>query len=261
MKVKSVVKVMNFHALVRVDKARREAEKLAVMEEKLRSMIDTITNNINLMLDKYILTIDPHKPILNIYIGSDMGFCGGYNFVVNQNAKKDEESVKVLIGKKLWNSIPNVELAMTKDEYMKNAKPLDDLLTDGILNSKYSQINIFFNEYENSSTIHWNSKRVYPFEFNNEESQNYQEDIVCETDINNLIRKMIVTYIDFEVMITVINSLASENVMREASTSESLKKIDEIEEEKYLLDRKQKSRKQFQKIIEDYSKIAFTQKN
>ena len=41
----------------------------------------------------------------------------------------------------------------------------------------------------------------------------------------------------------------------------ALKKIDEIEEEKYLLDRKQKSRKQFQKIIEDYSKIAFTQKN
>ena len=33
MNVKAVVKVMNFHALLRVDASRKRAEKLAAMEE------------------------------------------------------------------------------------------------------------------------------------------------------------------------------------------------------------------------------------
>lgn len=258
MKVKSVVKVMNFHALVRVDKARREAEKLASMEAKLCGMIDSITNNMNLMLDKYILIINQKMPALNIYIGSDMGFCGGYNYVVNENAFKDKDADKILVGKKLWGNIDNVVMSISKEDYLNNPKPLDDLLMDGILNGKYSQINVLYNEYVNSSTIKWNCKRVYPFEFDSEsDSSNYHEDIVCETDINDLIRKMIVTYIGFEVAITTINSLASENIMRENSTSESLKKIDEIEEEQKLKERKRMSTKNFEKLIETYSKQKF----
>lgn len=66
---------------------------------------------------------------------------------------------------------------------------------------------------------------------------------------------MVSAYINFEIMITVINSYASENVMRQNSTSESLKKIDEIEEEKLLEQRKAKSEKEFQKVIENYSKV------
>lgn len=260
MRVKSVVKVMNFHALVRVDKARREAEKLAKMEDKLRSMIDAITNNLNLILDKYVLTINTSKPVLNIYIGSDMGFCGGYNFVVNENAIKDDDSAKILIGKKLWPNIKNVVYSTKKEDYMSDPTGLEEILYDGILNGDFSEINVLYNQYVNSSTINWVSKRVYPFEFEHEDSKNYHEDIVCETDINDLMRKMIVTYIDFEVMITVINSLASENVMRENSTSESLKKIDEIEEEKALKDRKKYNEKQFQKLIETFTKQTY-QKN
>lgn len=258
MKVKSVVKVMNFHALVRVDKARREAEKLASMETKLRGMIDTITNNMNLLLDKYILIINQDMPALNIYVGSDMGFCGGYNYVVNESAIKDKDAAKVLIGKKLWNNIDNVVMSINKEDYINNPAPLDELLYDGILNEKYSQINVLYNEYVNSSTIKWNCKRVYPFDFNDDENASaYSEDIVCETDINDLIRKMIVTYIGFEVMITAINSLASENIMRENSTSESLKKIDEIEEEQRLKERKAITTKNFEKLIEAFSKQKF----
>lgn len=249
---------MNFHALVRVDKARREAEKLSAMEEKLRGMIDSITNNMNLMLDKYILTINQDMPALNIYIGSDMGFCGGYNYVINESAVKEKEAVKVLIGKKLWNNIDNVVMTLNKEDYVDNPKSLDDLIMDGILGGKYSQINVLYNEYINSSTIQWNCKRVYPFDFDSKEDKSkYTEDIVCETDINDLIRKMIVTYIGFEVMITVINSFASENIMRENSTSESLKKIDEIEEEHKFQERKQISIKNFEKLIETFSKQKF----
>lgn len=75
MKVKSVVKVMNFHSLLRVDSSKKRAEKLFSYEEELTNFVDTIINNRNLILDKKILKMNPSGKELNIYIANDMGFC------------------------------------------------------------------------------------------------------------------------------------------------------------------------------------------
>jgi len=257
MKVKSVVKVMNFHALVRVDKARRNAEKYFQMEEKLRGMIDSITTNMNLVLDKYVLVVNKDMPVLNIYVGSDMGFCGGYNFTVNEVAIKDKTSSKVIIGKKIWDTFDNVVFRSTKADYMENHSELDNFLMEAVLKGSFSEINILYNEYENTSSIKWVSKRVFPFDFDTKTKSNSNEDFICETDINDMLRRMVSTYVGFEVMLTVINSFASENVMRENSTSESLKKIDEIEESEYLKERKEINTKQFQQVIDKYSRFKF----
>ena len=85
------------------------------------------------------------------------------------------------------------------------------------------------NNYENLSNITWIKKRIYPFEFDSNSKNSYTEDYVSETDIKDLVIDMICTYVDYELRITVKNSFASENVMRQNSTNESLKKIDEIE--------------------------------
>ena len=39
MRIKNVVKVMNFHSLLKVDKARREAEKYRNVGEKITNII------------------------------------------------------------------------------------------------------------------------------------------------------------------------------------------------------------------------------
>ena len=83
MGVKNVVKVMNFHALIRVDAAKRKARRYQLMEKEVMSMLDQIMNNRNLILDKSILKPNPDKPKLTIYLGSDFGFCGNYNSLVN----------------------------------------------------------------------------------------------------------------------------------------------------------------------------------
>ena len=44
------------------------------------------------------------------------------------------------------------------------------------------------------------------------------------------------------------------NVLRQNTTTESLKKIDEIEEEKVRADRREKNNKEFEKIIDNYVK-------
>ena len=100
MKIKSVVKVMNFHSLLKVDKARKTAEKYFEYEEGLTDFADNIMNNRNLILDKKVLKLNTKEKPLNIYIGNDLGFCGNFNTNVNKSAKEDLNSEKIIIGKK-----------------------------------------------------------------------------------------------------------------------------------------------------------------
>ena len=76
MNLKLVVKAMNFHALLHVDAARKKAQKYMRLEQEVGELIDLIINNRNFILDKHTLKVDPSRPALNIYIGSDYGFCG-----------------------------------------------------------------------------------------------------------------------------------------------------------------------------------------
>lgn len=255
MNVKNVVKVMNFHALLRVDKARRTAEKYMMMEQQLQSMIDHITNNRNFILDKTRLFADETKPILNIYIGSDFGFCGGFNSQSNDYLKKDQQSQKILIGNKLRRNMSNVLLHVTREEFDEDYSPIEEIINEGVRNSSYSQVNVIYNKYVNSTNIHWMSKRLFPFTFDTNKKEKYTEDFVCETDLDDLLVKLVSAYINYELKITVMNSFASENVMRQNSTSESLKKIEEREAEETRVKRKEDNENQFRKIIDNYSKM------
>ena len=49
MSIRSVVKVMNFHSLLRVEKSRNQAKKYTAFENVLTDMIDNIVNNRNVM--------------------------------------------------------------------------------------------------------------------------------------------------------------------------------------------------------------------
>ena len=79
MNVKAVVKVMNFHALLRVEASGQQALKYSTMEEELSDMMRILQNNQNLRLDKRIRLPDEGLPVLRIYLGSDLGFCGSVN--------------------------------------------------------------------------------------------------------------------------------------------------------------------------------------
>ncbi|MEI3181430.1 MAG: hypothetical protein V8S93_12970 [Lachnospiraceae bacterium] len=94
MSIRNVVKVMNFHALIRVDNARRQADKYKMMEEQLMYMMDNITNNRNLILDKKIFEVPKKAPEINIYIGSDLGFCSNYNSQMNEKLSQLRISFK-----------------------------------------------------------------------------------------------------------------------------------------------------------------------
>ena len=98
MKIKNVVKVMNFQSLLRMDKALKEADKYHDVGKEITDILGRIMYNKNLMLDKKILTPDSDKPDLNIYIANDYGFCGNFNSEVGKRIRKDKDAYKIIIG-------------------------------------------------------------------------------------------------------------------------------------------------------------------
>ena len=116
MKIKSVVKVMNFYSLLRVDSSKKKAEKYFGYEQAVREFIDNILNNKNLILDKKMIKMNERGRELNIYIANDLGFCGSFNSNINEVLRQDKDSDKIIIGKKIIQnkSFDNVMLSVDK---------------------------------------------------------------------------------------------------------------------------------------------------
>ena len=65
---------------------------------------------------------------------------------------------------------------------------------------------------------------------------------------------MTISCLIYEVRIAAASAYAAENIMRQNATSESLKKLDEIETEAMRQLRKEKNQKSFRKTIDSFVK-------
>lgn len=253
MSVRNVVRVMNFHALVRVDNAKKLAQKYRRMQDELMKMMSCITNNRNFRLDKKILEPPKDGMVLHIYLGSDFGFCGNYNSQVNEQIRKDSASKKIIIGKKLH--LPEGEEALFRiyrKEFTESYGQLEEILTAAIKSRTCRKIYLTYNHYENTSTIYLKKIQLYPVR--PAEGETYIEDFAVEGNINDLYEDMLSAYVGYELLLASFNSSAAENVLRQNATTESLKKIDEMEEEQLMQSRREKREKEFKKVIDNFVK-------
>jgi F0F1-type ATP synthase gamma subunit len=254
MKTKKIVKVMNFHALLHIDEARRLTEKYIRMESEISKIIDIIVNNRNFILDKITLKPNENAAPLNIYIGSDHSFCGSLNSLVASAMQENEEAEKIVVGRKLkLASAENVKLAITKDEFDGEFEVVEKLIADSIFNLRHSSINVVYNHYYHAGRISLREKKIFPIALTGD-VEGYTEDFVIEGDVDLLLRDLTSTYDSFEVQLAAISSFASESTMRLNATTESLKKIEEIEEEQLRVERKEKKMASFAKVVDSFVK-------
>lgn len=254
MKEKLIVKVMNFHSLIRVDSAKRQATKYMQMEKEVSEIIDMIVNNRNFILDKTMFQVDETKPPLNIYFGSDFGFCGSINFAVNKKIAEDTDGVQVLVGRKLRSGRSEQVFKINREDFMDRYQELETLLYEGIRNNSFSAINVIYYQYNNISSIELTEKKVFPYDIKKHGNESYKEDYYVEGDMNSILINLITSFLNYEIKIAAVSSFASENIFRQNSTSESLKKIEEIEAEELAEVRKEKTQKEFKKVIDSYMK-------
>lgn len=249
--IKNVVKVMNFHSLLRVDKAKRKADNYKVLEEEILSFMNKVLNNKNLNLDKRLITSKPDGKIVNFYIGNDLGFCGNFNSSVKHVAEEDKGVIKIVVGEKIFMNKDDVALNIAKEDFYNDFKKIEDIIKPLLINRRIKEINAIFNRYYNVNNIKLEKKKLFPLEF--DDSKN-TEDFVIETDASSMFEDLLLFYIECELQIIEYNSWAAENIMRQNLTSESLKKIDEIEEEKQKQVRKEKKYQAFKKQMANYRK-------
>ncbi len=255
MSVKNVVKVMNFHSLLRVNGARRRVNKAHLYEEELKKIITLIVNNRIFREDNLSIKMANGKKELNVYIGSDLGFCTSFNSDIISYLKADSpENDKIIIGKKINVVKDNVLLYMTKEDFPNEYDKIYEIVLNGVLNQEYSQLNVIYIHYNNMNSQVVMKKKILPLEIEEDKDAKVENDFTAEGDLFFIIWNVISSYVTMEIKIAEAWSWASENVKRQAFTNESLKKIDEREEIALKAERKEKNKKTFELIVESLNK-------
>lgn len=252
-----VVKVMNFHALLKVDNAKAKADELMNVSTELTKLIQRIIYNKNLVLDKSILKPDPKNPKLSIYIASDLGFCGNFNAVINDQIRKEKDCYKIIIGKQIRYRDDLTILAIEKKDFYEDFNNMEKIISDAILNLTYSEINVYYNHYYNSTTFDFVKAQVFPVEF---EGKYYEgEDFVVETDIHKMISNMLSFYICYELKMYEKNCFAAENIKRSVITKLSLDRLKEVEEKNKAEEVKKRKEKTIIKTVENFKKTTYNE--
>lgn len=251
--IKNVVKVMNFHSLLRVDKARKRAEKYLSVGNEITKILSEILYNKNLVLDKKILVPDPKKPILDIYIANDYGYCGDFNSAVRRAIMQNVDNYKIIIGKKIVYKDDKTVLKMEKDLFNEEFIKIQHYVEKSLLDMDYSEINIYYNYYHTSTTFGFKKINVFPIEFGGE----YYEgtDFVAETDLQKMLKSLVSFYVCYQLKMCECISEAAENLNRNQITKMALDKIEEKEVEKRAAELREKNEEACFKNVENYKKI------
>ena len=253
MKIKNVVKVMNFQALLRMDKALKEADKYRDVGKEITDILSRIMYNKNLILDKKILIPDPNKPKLNSYIANDYGFCGNFNSSISRQIEKDIDAYKIIIGKKINYSDDKTILKIAKEDFIKRFLEIERCIDESITSGNYSEINVYYNHFYSLTSFEFVKIQLFPVEFKGEYYEG--EDFVMETDVSHVLGSLMTFYICYELKMCESISYAAENVLRSQITSSALDKIKEKEEEMKHEEMKLRKEKSVLKSVENFKKI------
>lgn len=257
--IKNVVKVMNFHSLLRVDKARKKAEHYLTVGNEITKILSEILYNKNLVLDKNALVPDPNQPILDIYVANDYGYCGDFNSSVRREILKHPTNNKIIIGKKIVYKDANTVMKVEKDNFEKQFSEIQHYIEKSLLDMKYSEINIYYNHYYSSTTFAFKRIKVFPIEFSGE----YYEgtDFVAETNLQKMLKSLVSFYICYQLKMCECISEAAENLNRQQITRSALDKIEEHEEIQRNAMMRKKNEEACFKNVENYKKVTQVSEN
>ena len=122
---------------------------------------------------------------------------------------------------------------------------------ENLMNEYYES---FLFELDQKSVVERNMLRSAKYHFEN-------ENVLCLSLEDNIVSKgkkdLLTTYLTYQLKIMRSSGYASENILRQNTTNESLKKIDEKEAELQMEERREKRAEEFAKVIENYQKKVY----
>ena len=101
-------------------------------------------------------------------------------------------------------------------------------------------------------------RTIFPLEIpKDSDPEDYKDDFMIDGDVETLMTNLLTTYLTYQLKIMRSSGYASENILRQNTTNESLKKIDEREAELLMEERREKRAEEFAKVIENYQKKVY----
>jgi len=254
--IKNVVKVMNFHSLLRVDKARKKADNYLKVGNEITTILSEILYNKNLVLDKEALIPNPNMPILDIYVANDYGYCGDFNSSVRRAILKNPNNYKIIIGKKILYKDDKTVLKIEKDDFNERFIEIQHYIEKSLQDMSYSEINIYYNHYYSSTTFGFKKIKAFPIEF---EGKYYEgNDFVAETDLQKMLKSLVSFYICYQLKMCECISEAAENLNRQQITRMAMDRIEEQEQIKHAAETRKKNEEACFKNVENYKKVMQT---
>ena len=220
-------------------------------------MIDNIVNNRNILLDFNVLRVKADRPVLNIYLGGDLGFCANLNSNITRQVFADTDEYKIIVGRKIRAAREDdkILLQMSREEFDADKSPITDLLGEAFEQKRFSQINLVYNHYYSASEVEFRKKKLFPLPEHLKSEETYSEDYAYEGEIEPLLCNLVVLYMQYELFVAGEVSSAALNITRQNTTTESLKKIDEREEARHMSAIRQEREKEFGKVLDNYTKL------
>lgn len=256
----NIVRVMDFHALARIDKARSTAQKTRLTEALLEKTIRQISYNKNLNIDKKLLVSNKDGVDLNIYIGSDLSFCGDFNSTILAELMNDKSDAKIVVGQKIYNAAnENFLYAISKEDFYRDASRISQIIDELLSDNRIRSVNVIYNKYYSIDDIRLEKEQIFPVNLPETEGDNYDVDYVIEHDANRILCNVMAVYLNFKVKIAETSSWAAENVNREKIARESLKRIDDLKEEKRLEENQKKRYEELSTQIENFKRLQWRQ--
>lgn len=253
MKVKKIVKVMNFQTLLHINSAKKKADKYQHVGEEITGLIKKIIYNKNIVLDKKGIMPDPKNPKLDIYIANDYGFCGDFNASIRHQIRENKDNYKIIIGKKILTNDEKTLLKINKEDFQTRLNEIEDIVDEALEKLSYSEINLYYNHYYSMDHFEFKKLQLFPVEFDG----TYYEgkDYVSETNTEKLLKGLMTFYICYQVKVAEAISVAAENVLRNQITNLALDKIEQKEQVLIKIERKEKLKKTIMKNVENYKRI------
>ena len=254
--IKNVVKVMNFHSLLRVDKARKKADNYLKVGNEITTILSEILYNKNLVLDKEALIPNPNMPILDIYVANDYGYCGDFNSAVRRAILKNPNNDKIIIGKKILYKDEKTVLKIEKDVFNERFIEIQHYVEKSLQDMAYSEINIYYNHYYSSTTFGFKKIRAFPVEF---EGKYYEgNDFVAETDLQKMLKSLVSFYVCYQLKMCECISEAAENLNRNQITRMALDRIEEQDLVKHAAEVRKRNEEACFKNVENFKKVMQT---
>ena len=228
-KTRKMTQAMKMVAAAKFKRFSDQAVSSRDMIRTVNSLISLVAHQSNGLIDEELMQSVESNTELIILITGDRGLCGGFNTNIIKSLKayigETEKNVDVIIfGRKGVQHFKRSQLNVIKtyenfqDKFeLSKVEPVVDELIEIFKSKKYSNINLFYNEFKTAIASNLMNKQLFPVPCTDTTDANTEENILIEPSPTQLLDNLSKQFVLFSLFSAFLESSAAEQGARMAA--------------------------------------------